>query len=237
LLGGTGTGVKVVTDNLADVAFRVECPQVLLRDNVLIGPEAAISVLTQKPHAVTIDRNYIHCTHEQDAGRFAVSCKTPDAALTRNVLIGGSYVVDSAPRTVKRNVVIGVAGLKTRFDLPGFEGAKIKTRRSTTHYLIQDLAPGIVLADNLFLGPAHAAIATSTRDEKPRITHNLFDGWNQARRVAHFNLYANKPLAVTFTNNVITRYLAPPVIDQTRNEGSIAKVGRNVFAEVRGART
>ena len=239
VLTGAGSGLKIVLDNIADAAFQIECPQVLIQRNVLIGQLASIAIPTASPHAVWIDGNYIHCTATEDDGRYVLKCETAEAVVTRNLLIGGTYVIETAPRTVAANILIGVAGLRARFDLPGFK-AQLRESTTSTHYLVANLPPRAVLTDNYFVGPAYAAVATSTsaslpagqRAEEPTIEHNFFDGWGAARRAVHFNLLAPETLRAALTHNVIVRYLSAPVCDQAAKPDTLAKVGPNLFAEV-----
>ena len=45
---GTGEGSHVIRDNISDAAFRVECSQILLQDNVLVGEWAAVTMSGQE---------------------------------------------------------------------------------------------------------------------------------------------------------------------------------------------
>jgi len=237
VLTGSGNGLKVAADNVADAAFKVECPNVLLRNNVLIGQAAAVIVPLPALQAVAIVSNYVHCTMRRDDGHYALKCEAPDAIVSENVLVGGTYVIETAPRTVTGNVLIGVAGLEAAFgNIPGLQVQKLPSSTSTTHYLITNLAPDAVVTDNLLLGPAIAALTTGRDSDQPRIEHNLFDGWGSAKRAVHFNRLVRttkaKPLAAVLSRNVITRYRMPPVFDEARQSGTLAEIGHNLFAEV-----
>ncbi len=235
VLIGTGDGVRVVADNIADAAFRIECPQVLLRDNVLIGDSAAIAVPTTTGDGVAIIGNYVHCTTQLDSGHYALKCSTPNAVVSRNVLRGGTYVIESAPATVTGNVLVGVAGLQANFGLPGLDVEKLEST-TTTHYLIANLPPSAVVADNLLLGPAYAALAVGSPAVQPRIENNFFDGWGIAPRAVHFNPPTRKPtdqpIAAVLRRNVIARYRSAPILDGARRIGTLAEVGHNLFAGV-----
>ncbi|UCD27362.1 MAG: hypothetical protein JSV03_09540 [Planctomycetota bacterium] len=228
---GTGSGIKVIAGNIADAAFRIECPQTLIVDNILVGESAAITIPAANAGAVTIARNYVHCTTGRDQGKYVLRCQTTEAVVKDNVLIGGTYVIESAPRLVKGNVLIGVAGLEATFNVPDLDVKKLKST-TMTHYLITNLAPQAVVADNLLLGPCYAAVATGKRTDSPRIEHNLFDGWNQAHRAVHFNRLTRKPSAAELNRNIIIRYKNPPLCDQARVANTLARAGKNVFADV-----
>lgn len=231
LLSGSGTGIKVVEANSADASFRIDCPQVLLRENVLIGERAAISILGAEAGAITVAGNYVHCTTRLDDGRYAFQCEGPDVVLADNVLIGGTYVVSTAPRVVTGNVLVGVGGLEARFDHPDLQVKGLK-RPTSTHQLIRDLVPDAVVTDNLLLGPAYASVATGALAARPRIVGNLFDGWGQARRALHLNLLARKTVDATFERNVVVRYTASPVFDEARAQNGLSAAGSSLFAEV-----
>jgi len=231
VLTGVGSGLKVITGNIADASFRIECAQVTMENNVLIGDWASISIPTPHPRAVSIIDNYIHCTTTEDSGRYVLKCETPDAIVNRNVFIGGTYVIETPPRTIQWNVLVGVTGLQAKFDIQGLK-TQLRGSTTSTHYLISNLPPGAVITDNYFIGPAYAAIATSKRADQPRIEHNLFDGWETARRAVHFNMLADKALRAVFTDNVVTRYQMPPIYDDAGNPNTLAQVGRNIFANV-----
>lgn len=229
---GTGTGIRVVCDNVADAAFHVECGQLLLADNVLIGPSAAIDASSPTAENVTIRQNYVHCTTTRDEGRYATHAAGLDIRLVDNVLIGGTYVIERAPRSVIGNILIGVAGLEPSFTGTGLQITDA-TRETTTHYLLTNLAPDAEVSDNLFLGPAYAAVALDRASTRPYIHHNLFDGWNQARRAIDFNpLRLSAPseaLQARVTHNVFTRYSASPIVDSTRRKGTLSVCESNLL--------
>lgn len=264
LLDGPGEGAKLVRDNIADAAIRATCPQLLIENNVLIGDNAHIAVASDTAAAIRIDGNYVHCTTREAVGRFALRVESPDAVVRNNVLRGGTYVVESAPRRVVGNVLIGAAELEARLLSPHPREDRAATDEdpddvpdvpapapftTSSHYLIRHLPAEAVVTDNLFLGPAHAALATSEpagrprlldhpaddpsaqdvsdRTRGPRITHNLFDGWWQAGRAVHLD---RMPQA--FTHNVITRYRRAPVFNETPREDDAAEIGHNLFAGI-----
>jgi hypothetical protein len=230
---GTGDGVRVIRDNVADAAFRLECSQVLVRDNVLIGDAAAIDVATTSGSGIDVSGNYVHSTIGRDEGRYALRCDAADATVADNVLWGGTYVVERAPRTVTGNVLIGASGLAS--DLKGVEFVN-KTGTTTTHYLLSDPAPHARVSGNLFLGPAYAALAAGRDSTQLRITGNIFDGWGAAQRAVHLNQLSparsDQPLSVTLVGNVFTRYRSTPIVDAVRQIRTFAEVGQNLFADV-----
>ncbi|MHC4795377.1 MAG: hypothetical protein ACYTF1_01940, partial [Planctomycetota bacterium] len=82
------------------------------------------------------------------------------------------------------------------------------------------------------LGPAYATLATGRRTHAPRIEGNIFDGWKQARRAVHFNLLARKPVAAELAKNIVMRYTRPPIFDEAKLSGTLARVEGNYFANV-----
>ncbi len=180
VLVGTGTGVKVVADNIAETGLLVQCPQVLLTGNVLIGETASIAVAGEGFQGLSVRGNYVHCTTAEDLGRYAVRCGNAGALLENNVLIGGTYVVETAPSRVTGNVLIGRAGLKGRLDLPGLRTG-LGEVQTTTHHLIAEPPAQGVIRDNLLLGPAYAALVVTGGVRSLEVQNNVFDGWNAAR--------------------------------------------------------
>jgi len=228
IISGSGSGSKVIVDNFSEAGFRIECSQVLIHNNILIGTSAAIAIPTAGSESITIAENYIHGTTQQDNGRYIVKCEAVDAIVRDNVLIGGTYVIETAPRTVTGNVLIGVTGLIPDF---GVAGLSVKMTTST-HYLIGNLAPHALVAENLLLGPVYAAIVTGKRTDQPRIEHNIFDGWQQAGRAVHFNMMTRKPIGARLNQNVIVRYQKSPVADQAGLTGTLSQAKGNIFAKV-----
>ncbi len=204
VLVGTGTGVKVVADNIADAGLLVQCPQVLLTGNVLTGETASMAVGGEGFEGLAIRGNYVHCTTAEDRGRYAVRCAAPGAVLENNVLIGGTYVVETAPARVTGNVLIGRGGLVGRFDLPGLQTG-LGEVRTTTHHLIAELPAQGVIRDNLFLGPAYAALVVTAGVRSLEVGNNLFDGWGEARWAVRM-LRAESASAVSFVGNACGGY-------------------------------
>ncbi len=229
MLAGVGAGRKMVTENIADAAFRVDCSEIFLQDNVLVGAAAAISVPSLTKEGIRLDRNYVHCTYKRDEGRYALKCDTPHAELTRNVLRGGTYVVAAAPRTIRDNVLIGVDGLEANVSIKEIRLVLPKSA-ATTHALITGLATEARISNNLLLGPAHAALSISGSAKAPRIENNLFDGWDSARRAVHFNLFTPSAVGAELRNNVFTRYQRAAIYDQAGLPGTVAGAGNNLFA-------
>jgi len=226
---GGGSGIKVISGNRADAAFRISCPQILLQENVLIGEKAAITVNALSKKAISIQRNYVHCTTKTDTGRYALKCDAASASLRGNVLKGGTYCVAAAPQEVWGNVLIGVAGLKARFNVPELRVQELKST-TTTHYLLTGLCSETVVRDNLFLGPAYAGLATAGQAGKLRIEHTLFDGGGQAKRAIYFNVIEGEPLHGQLKHNVFTRCEQIPVFDHAGSAKTLDRVGDNVFA-------
>jgi hypothetical protein len=232
---GTGEGLRVIRDNIADASFLVECPQVLVSENVLIGESAAINVATTTGQGISVIGNYVHSTITRDEGRYALKCDAPDAMAADNVLWGGTYVMERAPRTVTGNVLIGTHGLAASLTIAELDIDKAASS-TTTHYLLANPAANARVSGNLFLGPAYAALTAGRDSPRIRIEHNLFDGWGVARRAIHLNQLSaarkDQPLSVVLIGNVFTRYRSTPIVDAARQIGTLSEVGQNVFAEV-----
>lgn len=229
---GTGEGLRVIADNISSAAFRVGCPQTLLKNNVLVGEWASMSVTVRNVPGIAITGNYVHCATDRDEGRYALRCSAEDAVVADNVLLGGTYVIEQSPRTLTGNVLVGAAALQ-----PGVTpGSAAAVKLTTTHYLLSKPAPQARITDNLFLGPAYAAISAGRESPQIHMEHNLFDGWGVARRAIHFNLLVpaarDAPLAARIIGNIFARYRSAPVADAARHIGTVAQAGLNVFAEV-----
>ncbi len=218
-LSGAGTGVKVIRECVADAGFEIATPQVLMRGNVLVGPLAEVKVRRSAGEGVAVVGNYIHCTTDQDIGRYALRCEAAATVVRDNVLAGGSYVMETAPRRVERNVIIGAGNLRARLDAvtPGAVSMEIRTM---THALVTNICPDAVLADNLLLGPAYAAVAVTERCAGLRIAGNVFDGWGAARRALEFDVTATGT-GSAFVENIITGYTQTPVLNAAATDPSL----------------
>jgi hypothetical protein len=228
-LAGTGDGPKMVIGNRADAAVEIDTPQVLLRENVLIGETAFIFVPTGGSQAIRIASNYVHCTTRRDGGRYALKCDTPAVLAEGNVFIGGTYVAETAPQRLMHNVLIGTAGLEAAFNVPGLEIQKLGST-TTTHYLVAAIPPDATITDNLLLGPAFAAIAIGPTARHARIEHNVLDGWGQARRAVDASEAGPGEVGVKFLGNVVARYRMPPISAMSGTSKALAEASENVFA-------
>lgn len=226
---GTGTGVKVVRHNVMDSLLRVECPQILVEENVLIGNGAGIVTFGDQYEAIRYERNYIHNTREIDDGGYCLRCKSPDAIARQNVMRGGTYVIESAPRRVSENVLIGVAGLEAQFGV--VEGA-FESATTTTHYLIANLPGEAIVTDNILAGPAYASMVIAETAESPRIKNNLFDGFNAARRAIEFNPMGTLEAKASIIDNTFMRYTQSPIHDHKSADNTIIEARGNVFIDV-----
>lgn len=233
ILSGPGTGIKVIQDNIADATFESSCPNLLIRDNVLVGENAALAVRNRLAEGISVIGNYVHCTWREDTGRYALRCEPATAILQGNVLAGGSYVIETAPRTVRRNVIIGVSNLQASFGMTGLahDAPKITT---TTHALVSNICADAEISENLLLGPAYSAIDITKGSKRIRIRKNVFDGWNSARRAIHFDITADDVSPVLLVDNVIAGYRQPPVHRESRGEEPLLTTGNNVFVGLAG---
>ncbi len=178
---GGGSGPKVISGNTCDAGVRLACGQALIEGNGFSGPNASISVDGRSWTGVKIANNLVHCTAASDDGRYALRCESPAGLVEGNVLIGGTYVIETAPATVRTNVLRGGAGLAP-LPPPGPPPGRGRPTQ-TTHALIAGFAGPAEVQQNLFLGPTYAAIMIGPESAAPRIARNVFDGWGQAARV------------------------------------------------------
>jgi hypothetical protein len=233
VLAGPGTGIKVLQDNIADAGFETACPQVLIRNNVLIGEAAALIVRNRLAGGITITGNYVHCTWREDTGRYALRCEPASSRIIDNVLVGGSYVLETAPQTVRGNVLIGTSHLGATFDL-GDAATPAPRMETTTHSLVTNTCANSVLADNLFLGPAYAAINVGKGSNGLRIEHNIFDAWGLARRALDFDITARDGPRVEFKDNMVAGYRQPPIHNEARADATALHAGNNTFVALTG---
>jgi hypothetical protein len=232
ILGG-GTGVKVVRDNVADAGFEIASSQALVQNNVLVGRCADVVVRRMAAEGVAIRGNYVHNTTDEDMGRYALRCESPAAIVEDNVLMGGSYVVETAPRTVRHNVIVGAGDLRAKLGVDA--GDKVAPEiRTMSHSLVTNICPDAVLADNLLLGPAYASVSMTQRCDGVRIDGNVFDGWGTARRAVECDITATGERPVTFVANIVTGYQQAPFVSQAKN-GPRLETRSNVFPGVEGA--
>ena len=230
---GTSQGHKVITNNVSDTGFRIESGQTLVRDNVLVGPSAGVSVPVSGISGVAILDNYIHCTTKEEWGRPSLKCDTCFAALDGNVLVGGTCVVEAAPNTVTGNVFVGSSGLTLSGARSSGSPRNIDaTDGMMTRYLLTNQGPAATIRDNLFLGPAWAAIATGRHTAGVQITNNLFDGWGMASRAVEFHAFPRQAADAILARNIFVRYQMAPVTDRAGRPETLGRAGDNIFCEV-----
>ncbi|MFQ6049152.1 MAG: hypothetical protein ACE5K7_07295, partial [Phycisphaerae bacterium] len=185
------------------------------------GPYAAIAVPTSGLAPMTIRSNFVHNSTDRDDGRYALMCYEPEALVAENVLIGGTYVVETASRRFLDNVLVGVAGLRGKL-----------SATTTTHYLIANLPAGALVRGNLLLGPAYAMLATSVGARNVRIEHNTFDGWDRALGGICLNVLAGEPVAAHVQANVFCRLKGPALHDRSGRSDVLASWSDNLLAAV-----
>lgn len=231
VFSGVGTGVKTVLGNRLDAGIRLECPQVLLRDNLLAGPAAAINVFRPTASGITIENNYVHNMSMRDEGQYALRTDAADTVVRGNILIGGTYVVETAPAKLVDNVLVGVAGLTAEIVLPAI-GLKDLDTTTSTHHLIRALPDGAEVRRNLLLGPAYASLATGERGSEAMVEDNVFDGWMLAARAVQIDPSADHPVKLRLSGNLFARYRRPPVVALHQDPGSEVQAAGNRFVEV-----
>ncbi|HON68167.1 MAG TPA: hypothetical protein PLV57_19555 [Phycisphaerae bacterium] len=231
-LMGLGTGIKVVQGNVADAAIEVACPQTVIGGNVLVGEMASIVVRKQAGAAVTVAGNYVHCTTDKDIGRYAAKCEAPDARLMDNVLAGGTYVIETTPRTAQRNVVIGAGHLEAELGVDK-DGKRLPAISAMTHALMTNISPGAVISDNLLLGPAYVSVSVE-QTAGFSMKDNYFDGWGVARQAVRFETTATGPAEVVFTGNTVVDFSQVPIVNEARGPGVNLQARGNTFVGFAG---
>lgn len=226
-LAGAGEGIKVVRDNVADAAFEIATPQCLVTGNAVVGEQGSIAIRSMAASGVAVRGNYVHCTTKQDIGKYALRCEAPAAIVEDNVLVGGSYVLETAPRTVRGNVLIGAADLRARIGVATGD-QELPEIQTMTHSLISHVPPDAELIGNLLLGPAYGSVTISERYGPMRIAENIFDGWGVARRAVAFDLTATGDGPVVVRENVFADFTQVPIVSESPAEVK-PQVGDNIF--------
>jgi hypothetical protein len=179
---GTAPGLRTISDNRSQAGFRIECPDVLVNRNVIIADQVCVDMPTSHATAVRVVDNYLECTTDKDTGTYVLRCETPGTLLERNTMIGGTYVIETAPTHVFDNVLIGVDKLELDLSMVKLTVSDKRKRRSKTHYLIANTPMQARIDGNLLLGPCYAMIALPPALADIEIRANVFDGWNAATR-------------------------------------------------------
>lgn len=234
-VAGPGRGVKVVRGNRGAGEFRLSASQVLLRDNILIGPTARISIPGGAGAGLRIVSNYVHCTAQRGWGQCALRCDATQAVLIDNVLMGGTYVVAAGPDEIRGNVLVGQVEAKATSASAPHKRVWADSRRTLTHNLLTDHAPGARIQGNLFIGPSRTALAVSRDAQGVRIVGNIFDGWGRADEAIRFHVLSQAPAKAHLLNNVFLGYRGPPVRNGAFGAADLAEAGGNLFLAPSGA--
>ena len=218
---GSGSAAKTIRSNRIDAALALSGQNLTVGGNIIVGPRAAIGVPAHDQAPVIIRDNFVHNTTDTDDGRFVLSCYEPEAEIAGNVLVGGSFVVEMASRHFHDNVLVGVAGLKSKL-----------VGSATTHQLVSNLPPDAVFERNLLLGPAYAMLATSIGARNVQIRQNTFDGWGRAMRGLHLNMLARERVAAVIHSNLFMRLAGPAVAADPGSPPPVAEWSENVLCDV-----
>lgn len=212
--------------NTADAAFSFGGAATTASDNILIGEYVCLVVDQDAASPTRIVGNYIHNTAVKDDGRYCLDCRVPSASIERNVIRGATTCVMNGSHLMRENVFIGTL----------LRSDAVKNAR--THFFVHSLPPGAVFEWNLLLGPAYSMLAPQAGPSKaaappqPRPTivrHNLFDGFDEARRVIHLNPLGGGGGKVAIYNNVFLR-ATTLVYDEARTLDSLIYLDHNAAA-------
>jgi hypothetical protein len=220
-LYGTGVGEKVLSGNFADAGFRILASSASLTDNVLVGEHAALVVEAPEGSGCELRDNYVHNTTDQDLARFCLTCTDPQAAVTGNLLRGGTWVVQNGTRQMQGNVLVGKAGLLS---------PKLGVN-TTTHQLISAIPDHAEISANMLLGPAYSHLVTSAGCREPVIRNNVFDGGGVSARGVHLNALANEKVRARIERNVFAGFRRAAIYDEAHLPESVASCRGNVFAD------
>jgi len=230
---GTGSDIppiEVFENHLAaGLVIRGLCA--IVRENVLVGPDAAIILEDDDCRQTRIVGNYVHNTTAEDDGRYCLRCGNPAAVIERNILRGGTTGLLGGSRRISGNLLIGAPKLSSK---------RVKTAR--THALVQGLPPGAVFEDNLLLGPAHSLLVPQLSITSPTagaagepivIRHNVFDGLGETNRAVQLNAPGAATASVRLYNNLFLR-VACMIQDAARGENTLLYSDFNAVAPEAG---
>jgi hypothetical protein len=224
-VAGTGGGDKTIRRNNFSAGVSVSTGDVTLKDNVLIGPHASISVW-RGLLGVRVVGNYVHNTGDVADGRTCLAVHSPDTAVTDNVFRGGTYTVQRSPRRLGGNVFVAADALER----PKV-GPMTLAGRVPTHGLVTGLPAEAVVQHNIFVGPAWSMLRTGKGSTDVTITHNTFDGMNKANRAVHLNcLGARAASRADLRFNLFLRFTFPPIFDEANQVEAITRCDHNAYA-------
>lgn len=225
----TGGRCEIVANRMQQLV-EVTGTSVDVRDNLMIGPNTALSIESESQPPSRIVGNYIHNTTEQDDGRYCLKCRDADAEIRDNVMRGATYVVLEGSRTMTGNVFVANPNLRSQV-----------VRNARTHYLVAALPGRARFEENVLLGPAYALMATQSarRPGTPGtmtdpirdlyIARNVFDGFGGTGQAIRLNVLAKEPVEARITENLFLRVDAV-VLDESRQPGVVREAGSNVIA-------
>ncbi len=224
--GKPPAAVKVTSNKFA-AAIRLDAAPATLRDNILIGPNAAIVIRDDTSKQTELIGNYIHNTTKTDDGHYCLDTHNPNASITNNIIRGGTTCVLSGSRRMSGNVFIGAEALRSEF-----------VKHSHTHQCVAALPAGSVFERNLLIGPAHALLVPQplqTRADREasnnvtHIRHNIFVGSGTGSRAIHLNPIDHAPTQVSVANNLFLE-VSTLFFDEGGTTGSLIYADHNAYA-------
>jgi hypothetical protein len=197
------TGRVWVRNNRLDAAIQVRLDEANIEGNVLIGPNACLSIGESGESRVRVRGNYVHNTSTFDEGRYCLSCESPETQITGNCFRGGAYVVYRGSRHMQGNVFIGE-------EKPSGMGAQA----GRTQALVAQLPAGAVFERNILIGPASSILSpqpsrgvglAKTEEVKTIIRNNTFEGARRSPRAIHLGEVGRAPATFEIYNNLFFR--------------------------------
>lgn len=199
----------------------------LVKDNILIGPDAALAFLGSDTGESQAAGNYIHNTTKQDDGRYCLNVEQPNVRVVDNIIRGGTTCVQCGGRWMSGNVLIAE---------PRLESTLVK--KSRTHHLVNALPVGAIFERNLLLGPAHSLIIPQPlRHAGPQdgkiattiIRNNVLDGIELASQGIRLEMLARPPCEVSVINNIFVR-VSTIIYGERDAKVSLRVVDHNAYA-------
>src|SRR5262249_52440622 len=132
----------LIEKNRADASIVCGAARCSVLDNIVMGLNASILLRGVPSRDALVSGNYLDATAPDDDGHYALSSENPDARIEANIVRGGTTCVLAGTRTMRGNIIIASASLKS---------ATVRDARS--HQVVGGLPPGARFEENLLIGP------------------------------------------------------------------------------------
>lgn len=199
----------------------------VVRDNVLIGLDAAIVLRGGSFPQCVVSGNYVHNTTKKDDGRYCLNCENSQARIENNVFRGATTCVLTGSRHMSGNVFIGEANLASPY-----------VRKSRTHQLVAALPAGSLFENNVLIGPAQAMLIPQPLQAPTggvptgaptQIRNNVFDAFGKSGRAIHLNPVGRPAGKVAITNNLFLRTDCA-IYDEDNTSTTVIYADHNAYA-------